>query len=325
MEAPPKELLSNNLDALPAFRAEEWIGNRKTFSLSQTPLHVLQEKHNQLIIPDAHLIHFPAMDLPVTKFIELPLPAQSMEIITTAAKIWFSKDVPHTNVKSLLARPIPSKDFLAALNKIFGQVWLDGSKSIIDWRYNNGRDRLPLWALTFWQRMGGITEKQVTWKRSTRWLCTEEAKIKSQDTISNEIWLAQQELSVLGWDIKMCYQRGEVSSSILSALLSTVWLSDEHINMMMEELATWLAADPDIASKVIITPLMFQIQINNNAKVKTYTKNNSPLLHHYCKRIKEGVERIYFPINVNGDHWIAGVIDIQAQSVGYGMKQLNKV
>ena len=67
MEAPPEELLSNNLDALPTFGAEEWIGNGKTFSLSQTetPLHVLQEKHNQLIIPDAHLIRFPAMDLPV--------------------------------------------------------------------------------------------------------------------------------------------------------------------------------------------------------------------------------------------------------------------
>ena len=57
----------------------------------QTPLHVLQEKHKQIIIPDAQLIHFPAVDLSVTKFIELPLPAQSTEIITTAAKIWFSK------------------------------------------------------------------------------------------------------------------------------------------------------------------------------------------------------------------------------------------
>ena len=94
--------------------------------------------------------------------------------------------------------------------------------------------------------------------------------------------------------------------------------------MMMEELAARLAANPDIASKVIIAPLGFQIQINN-AKVKTYTKNNSPLLHRYHNRIKEGVEKIYFPININGDHWIAGVVDVQAQSVGYGMKQLNEV
>ena len=203
---PPEELLSDDLDALPAFVAEEWIENGKIFSLSQTPLHVLQEKQNQLIIPEAHLSHFPAVDLPITKFIELHLPAQSMEIITTAAKIWFSKDMPRTDVKCLLARPIPSKDFLAALDKIFGQAWLNGSKSIIDWRYNNGQDRLPLWAPTFWKRLGRVTEKQVTWKRSTRWLHTEEVKIKGQDTILKEIRLAQQELSVLGWDVKICYQ-----------------------------------------------------------------------------------------------------------------------
>lgn len=172
----------------------------------------------------------------------------------------------------LLERPIPSKDFLAAPNKIFGQAWLDGSKSIIDQRYNDGWDQLLLWALTFWQRLGGIAEQQVTWRRSTCWLHTEQGKIKGQDTTSNKIWLVQQELSVLGWDIKMCYQQGEISSSILSALLSTVWLSNEHINMMMEELAARLATDSDIASKVIIAPLAFQIQINNNAKVKTYKK-----------------------------------------------------
>ena len=104
--------------------------------------------------------------------------------------------------------------------------------------------------------------------------------------------------------------------------LRTVWLSDEHI---MEELAARLAVDLiQTASKVIIAPLAFQIQINNNAKVKTYTKNNSPLLHRYHKRIKEGVEKIYFLINVNGDHWIADVVDVQAQSVGYGTKQLNE-
>jgi hypothetical protein len=315
----PAESPSDDLDALPAFDAHTWIGTGKIFSASQTPLHVLYEKYNQLKIPDVHLVHFPALDLPVTQFTALLLPAQSTEIIITAAKIWFSKDEPCTDVTCLLARPIPHKDFLAALNKSFGQSWLDGSRSIIDQRYNDGRDRLPLWALTFWQKMAEVTEKQAAWKRSARWLDTEEAKIKRKDTTSNELQLARRELSILGWDVTMDYQRGGVSSSVLSALLSTVWLSDEHINMMMEDLGARLALDPDMSSRIIIASLAFQIQINNNAKVKTYTKNNSPLLYRYHQRIEEGLEKIYFPINVNGDHWIAGVIDLQAGSVGYGM------
>jgi hypothetical protein len=130
-ESPPDDS-SNELDALPAFDAHTWIGTGKIFSVSEIPLHVLQEKYNQLEIPDNHLVHFPAVDLPVTQFTSLLLPTQSTEIITTVAKIWFSKDEPCTDVTCLLARPIPPKDFLAALGKSFGQSWLDGSRSISD-------------------------------------------------------------------------------------------------------------------------------------------------------------------------------------------------
>jgi hypothetical protein len=169
--------------------------------------------------------------------------------------------------------------------------------------------------------MAGITEKQTAWKRSYHWLHTEGTKAKGKDSMSNKIQLAQKELLTLGWDVTTRYQQGEVSSSILSALLSTVWLGDEHVNMMMEELAARLALDPETASKTIVVSLAFQIQINNNSKVKAYNKNNSPLLHRYQKRIAEGVEKIYFPINVNSNHWIAGVINIPARSIGYGMNE----
>ena len=166
--------------------------------------------------------------------------------------------------------------------------------------------------------MAGVVEKQVLWKRSCRWLDTEDTKARGKDDIWEKVQLARKQLSSLGWDIQMQYQRGMVSSSVLSTLLSTAWLGDEHINMMMEELAARLALRPELASKVIIAPLAFQIQINHNAKVKTYTKHNSRLLHRYQKRIEEGIERIYFPVNINSEHWITGVIDIPHGSIGFG-------
>jgi hypothetical protein len=84
---------SDDLQVDAPFDAHTWIGTGKLFSASQTPLHVLHEKYNQLKIPDVHLVHFPAVDLPVTQFTSLPLPAQSTEIITTAEGtpyIWHS-------------------------------------------------------------------------------------------------------------------------------------------------------------------------------------------------------------------------------------------
>jgi hypothetical protein len=97
MEALPKEL-PNDLDVLPAFDTKEWIGTGKIFSLSKNPLHVLIKKQKQIVIPDTHLHHFPPVALPATKFIELPLPIHSTEIIMTTPKIWFSKDSPCTDV-----------------------------------------------------------------------------------------------------------------------------------------------------------------------------------------------------------------------------------
>jgi hypothetical protein len=76
--------------------------------------------------------------------------------------------------------------------------------------------------------MAGVTEKKTAWKRSYCWLHTKGTKAKGRDSISNEIQLAQKELLTLGWDVTMRYQGGEVSSSILSALLSRVCLGDEH-------------------------------------------------------------------------------------------------
>jgi hypothetical protein len=159
-----------DLDSLPPFNAREWIGVRKKYVLSEIPLQVHFQMRQQLVIPHAHLAHFPAVDLPVVKFIKLQLPVQSTEIITTTTKTWFSKDIPNLDTTTFFTRPIPVKTFLDSLASSFGQAWLDGSQSIVDQRYNDGRDRLPLWALAFWQKMAEIVEKQVLWKRSYRWL-----------------------------------------------------------------------------------------------------------------------------------------------------------
>ena len=278
-----EEEVPDNVDALPIFETQEWIGVGKKYTLSNIPLHVHFQKEWQLIIPKTYLIHFPAVNLPVTEFIEITLPTQSTEVIMTSTKVWFSKDPPHVNMAGFLTRPTPPKVFLDSLTNSFGQAWLDGSLSIVDQRYNDSRDHLPLWVLAFWQKMAGVVEKQVLWERSCWWLDSEDTKARGKDDISEKIQLARTQLSSLGWDIPMQYQRGMVSSSVVSTLLGTAWLGDEHVDIMMEELAARLALYPELASKVIIAPLAFQIQINHNAKVKTYMKNNSRLLHHYQK------------------------------------------
>ncbi len=62
--------------------------------------------------------------------------------------------------KWLWERPIPCDKHLRALEQDFGQMWLDGAQSIIDPRFNDGRERLPLWMVGFWREMANIVRDQ---------------------------------------------------------------------------------------------------------------------------------------------------------------------
>ena len=66
-----EEEAPNNIDALPVFKTQEWISVGKKYILSDIPLHVHFQKEQQLIIPNTYLVHFPAVNLPVTEFIVL--------------------------------------------------------------------------------------------------------------------------------------------------------------------------------------------------------------------------------------------------------------
>ena len=311
-----------DIDTLPPFIRTDWISTGKRFT-SNLPQHVLAEKQRLLKIPEHYSTHFPPPTVPVAQFIELNLPVQSTEIIMTSTSLWFSKEPAHDNIRILLNRPIPSTEFLTDLDGAFGQAWLDGAQSIVDWRYNDGRERFPLWVMSLWKKTGEIIKQQSLWKRGCHWLHAEKQKSKHEN-MSYQISMAEQALAGLGWDVALHYQRGAVSSSVLSNFLSTTWLNDEHINMMLEELATTLAKIPVLASQTVIAPLAFTVQINDKAKNKSYTKQNAGLLYKYQQHIAGGIRRIYFPININGNHWIAGVVDIENHFVGYGMDNLER-
>lgn len=50
-----------------------------------------------------------------------------------------------------------------------GQAWFDGAKSIIDPRYNQGTERLPMWVLNYWKKMNAMADAQKDWERAYSW------------------------------------------------------------------------------------------------------------------------------------------------------------
>ena len=309
-----------NLADVPRFIESEWIGVQRCYPTLNTPYEVEWAKQALLKIPEAQIIHFPSPILPVTQFIQLNLAPQSAEIIMTKPQMWFSPDKPTSDITVLISRPIPPKGFLDKLTQAMGQAWFDGAKSIVDVRFNNSTDRLPLWVITFWRSMARVLGMQNMWRRSFQWL--EEEGRKAHDTITiKAVDRAKDMLSHLGWNVPLPHVRQTETTAILTTLLSTAWLSDTHVDIMMEELSTELVSAPEFSKRVIIAPLAFSAKLQSMQATKhhSYTPKNALLLCRYEKHIKEsGVEELYFPVHVSGNHWITGLVDFKRGNICFG-------
>ena len=288
----------------------------KQYPKTDTPYEVLWAREDRLKVPDLHLKHLPAPNLPVIQFLEHELPPQSAEIITTKAQSWYHCDMPTTDIHVLLKRPIPPAAFLHDLEKEFGQAWFDGARSIVDHRFNNSTDCFPLWVLTFWRKLSETVATRSNWRKGCQWLDSEENKTRDVPTI-DAVCATREILASLGWNVRLTYLQSTVTSAHLATLLGTMWLNDDHIDMMMEELSKEVASNPSLTQKVIITKLFFAQQVLNvNGK---YTRKNAPLLCRYKKHIKDNdTEELYFPIHVNMNHWIAGCIHFKSRTINFG-------
>ncbi|KAJ6624095.1 hypothetical protein B0H10DRAFT_2213142 [Mycena sp. CBHHK59/15] len=156
-------------------------------------------------------------------FLERKLHKQSSELSLGETHLWFSKDAPKPNGWGLLediTRGIPPQSILDLLRRKFPQAWLDGCQSISDPRFNDGADRLPLWTLTFWEKMAEVVKHQALWKRSTVWLDTEGAKHNGDKETKKSVEAARAVMKTMGWNTPLTCLHGTRSTVDLAAFLS---------------------------------------------------------------------------------------------------------
>lgn len=143
------------------FNPAEWIGIGKVYPHEDVSPEVQYGRKQIYTIPDDAQTCLPHVSMPITLFSTLILPSLSSAFITTNPDIWFSHRESTAEIDLLMQRPIPSKDFITSLDRSFGQAWFNGAKSVVDHRFNDGRDRYPLWVLRFWREMLRIVQVQL--------------------------------------------------------------------------------------------------------------------------------------------------------------------
>ena len=317
------------LDEDVPFIEDDWIGQGKKYR--DVPDFVRWKKDSDMEIPLDFLHHanFPEPEISVEEFLAFKLPRISSEIISNKATKWLTNNSPGTlDPQILLQRSIPSPAFLTQLEEIVGQAWLDGAKSVVDWRFNDGADHLPLWIIKFWREAENLNRLQTTWRQCVKWLSHEEArsqrKKNGQPSESDSIQTARELLGSLPWNGKMKYCNSMTSTSQLSYFLGTFWLSDDHINMMIEEILLEMhTSKPEDLKYVQVASLSFAQELRSASVEKTLSlpisDRRKTQLYKYELCVKEkGLQKLYFPIHVSENHWIVGMINFKKKSIAFG-------
>ena len=78
----------------------------------------------------------------------------------------------------------------------------------------------------------------------------------------------------------------------------------------------------DHTERVLIEPIEFTWELESVGRGSTDPKTSLYLLR-LAGQVRDGITAIWFPINMNGCHWIAGKVDFEDRTFAFGELQLN--
>ncbi|PPR06307.1 hypothetical protein CVT24_001091 [Panaeolus cyanescens] len=311
----------------------EWIGVGRIYDTEQMPAYIVKAKNLQLQIPREFCSILPHPSASVSTLLEIELPQQadphSELLVDDLKKHWFHRDPPFSDISVLFHRPIPSLDCLRELEKAFGQAWLDGCKSVSDERTKEAFERFPVWVIRFWREMAHVSSGQSMWRRSLMWLETEKrlANEGAGTTVKEVVGQAERVLTALKWlpwNSPMAFKgikgRAIYNTLQLTGFLGSGWLTDTHIDIMLEVLPE---QSPNVSQprNAIAIPMSFYHLITFRLDYhlsQPKDKMRDSYLGKLANQIKESnVHRLYFPVHVNNNHWVAGRIDFENKTISY--------
>ncbi|KAF7972553.1 hypothetical protein HWV62_17764 [Athelia sp. TMB] len=304
----------------PLFDRDKWIGKGVTYSLKDLPYFVIDACADAFTIPSQERSRFPANDITVAELMKKTFLSRSSAFITTKPQTWFSNDLPASNLDFLADRAIPNKDFLKKLKRLASQAWLDGAQSLVDPRYNDGVNRLPLWGLSYWIEMSEIADAKESWAKCERWLSVASNTPRQSEAASQAFANASAFLPGLGWRAAVQGLDNQQTTLEFTKLLGEDWLSSGLIQMMIDHLSARVNADPTLAASTIIGgPSLAQSMVAADVQKLAYSRKSTALLSRYEEHIKSSkTNHLYFPANVNGNHWIAVHVDFEKREFSYG-------
>ena len=104
------------------------------------------------------------------------------------------------------------------------------------------------------------------------------------------------------WNGLLC--SGGATTLELAGFLRVSWLSDQQINIMVRVLQNWMESKEHTGG-ILIESLIFSWELVVIGK-GWKDPLTSPYLSRLASQVQDGTITLWFPMNVHGNHWIAG-------------------
>ncbi|KAH6870856.1 hypothetical protein BKA70DRAFT_1578587 [Coprinopsis sp. MPI-PUGE-AT-0042] len=318
-----RDVIEIDDDSIAKFNRTSWIGVGKAFPRTNVPVDLRAALNHEFSIPQQYQ---PWLLSPLTSIaclLQTPLPDFDQRLNLTRTSAWFSKVKAATDPDALNVvrnRPLPNGGTLRRLREASPQMWLDGCVSISDPRYNQGKDHIPLWFLTHWEQMTELKEQQDEWKAASKWLEDRQDAWQGNNTKTAMLdsVIASFDSIHLGSQVHLpSPSRDKMPVRFITRFLGEKWMSSDNVDFMLGTLQTRTAAQ---ATKVLIMPTSFSSTVVHCGSTKKWDSNKEAhqLVPFERTMEEEGVELVYAPFNINGNHWIAVCIDLKKNEISYG-------
>jgi hypothetical protein len=163
--------------------------------------------------------------------------------------------------------------------------------------------------------MGIVIEKRAVWQAVDEW----HARWGKDGEELEEADRARELMSCLLWGQDITALGARCPKENLAVLLSDNWIDGETIDMMMFDLVACVCLDPELRKTTVVSALNLQMDLRRAYDKGDYSKESVPLLYQYTKLFKEKkCDCLYFPIHINGNHWVPFLTDFKKQTVQHG-------
>jgi hypothetical protein len=186
----------------------------------------------------------------------------------------------------------------------------------MDPRYNRGKERLPLWALTLWKRLINITKQQEEWRDAYRFVL---AAIKTP-VVQEYYTSVESVFRKRGWNEDVRHGGNVFGSHKFAQLLRQVQLCDDITQTMIHTLQTRLQREQNTHPHHRIAASRFYTVLRMVSERKKLNKKDLPTS---LKVVEDAVKSdpniiLWFPVLHRG-HEVAICVDFGRETVSYGL------